>query len=338
MYWGKSLETGETVAVKVIDKKLFVNAYNLKNIQSEIDIMKMVCHENIVKLHDIYQTTNNMYIITEFCEDGDLYHYLDRKKKLPEAEAKKYLKQLMKGAEYLHGNGIIHRDLKPANILIKNGICKLSDFGFAKSLDADNAVMKSIVGTPLYMSPQILKRLKYTAKSDLWSIGLIYYEMLHGRTPWPATNELQLINGIYSRKPTFAREVSELSRDFIRRCLEINEETRMSWSEAFEHDLLRESPKITKKMSREHILDDKENMSMNLTQFKTKYDDSTYIKNVSAKLKRDLSEKAISKLQNLTPVRKRGVKTPTNANRTAGKTGSTKIKSVLAVTPRKGAN
>lgn len=129
-----------------------------------------------------------MYIITEFCEDGDLYHYLDRKKKLPESEAKKYLKQLMKGAEYLHANGIIHRDLKPANILIKNGICKLSDFGFAKSLDGDNTVMKSIVGTPLYMSPQILKRLKYTAKSDLWSIGLIYYEMLHGRTPWPATN------------------------------------------------------------------------------------------------------------------------------------------------------
>lgn len=81
-------------------------------------------------------------------------------------------------------------------------------------------------------------------------------------------------------------------------------------------------------------MDDKENLSMNMT-LKTKYDDSTYIKNVSAKLKRDLSEKAISKLQNLTPVRKRGVKTPTNANRTAGKTGSTKIKSVLAVTPRK---
>ena len=84
VYWGKSLETGETVAVKVIDKKLFVNAYNLKNIQSEIDIMKMVSHENIVKLHDIYQTTNNMYIITEFCEDGDLYHYREKKKKLPE--------------------------------------------------------------------------------------------------------------------------------------------------------------------------------------------------------------------------------------------------------------
>ena len=150
--------------------------------------MKMVDHENIVKLYDIYQTANNMYIITEYCEDGDLYHYLEKKHKLPESEAKKYLKQIMKGAKYLHSNGIIHRDLKPANILMKGDICKISDFGFAKSLQDSNSVMKSIVGTPLYMSPQILKKTKYTTKSDLWSIGLIYYEMLHGRTPWPASN------------------------------------------------------------------------------------------------------------------------------------------------------
>lgn len=81
----------------------------------------------------------------------------------------------MKGAKYLHHNGIIHRDLKPANILIKNGICKIADFGFAKNLSNNNAILKSIVGTPLYMSPQLLKGTKYTSKSDLWSIGLIYY-------------------------------------------------------------------------------------------------------------------------------------------------------------------
>ena len=85
VYWGKSIENAETVAVKVIDKKLFLNSYNLKNIQSQIDIMKMVSHENIVKLHDIFQTSNNMYIITEFCGDGDLFHYLEKKKKLSES-------------------------------------------------------------------------------------------------------------------------------------------------------------------------------------------------------------------------------------------------------------
>lgn len=150
--------------------------------------MKKVDHSNIVKLYDVYQTSNNMYIITQICEDGDFYHFLQRNKKIDEEEAKKYLKQIMKGIKYLHLNGIIHRDLKPANILMKNGQCKISDFGFAKNLQSDSCIMKSIVGTPLYMSPQLLKKTKYTNKSDLWSIGLIYYEMLHGRTPWPATN------------------------------------------------------------------------------------------------------------------------------------------------------
>ena len=103
--------------------------------------------------------------------------------------------------------------------------------------------MKSIVGTPLYMSPQILKKGKYTTKSDLWSIGLIYYEMLHGRTPWPAQNEIELINGIYNKKISFAAEVSERSKDFIRRCLEIYEEERISWEDAFNHRLLQEEPK-----------------------------------------------------------------------------------------------
>jgi serine/threonine protein kinase len=85
------------VAVKVIDKKIFLNAYNLKNIQSEIDIMKMVQHNSIVRLFDIYQTTNNMYIVTEFCEDGDLFNLLKKKRKLSEKEAIKYLKDIMSG-------------------------------------------------------------------------------------------------------------------------------------------------------------------------------------------------------------------------------------------------
>lgn len=86
-------------------------------------------------MHDIYQTSNNMYIVTELCQDGDLLKLLQKRRRISEKEAKKYLKDIMKGAMYLHTNGMIHRDLKPANILIKEDVCKLSDFGFAKSLE-----------------------------------------------------------------------------------------------------------------------------------------------------------------------------------------------------------
>lgn len=149
--------------------------------------MKKVNHRNIVNLFDVFQTNNNMYIITEIC-DYDLYNYLKEKRKLQEDEAIIFLKQIMKGLKYLNINNIIHRDLKPANILLKSKECKISDFGFAKNIENDNSLMKSVVGTPLYMSPQILQKEKYTNKSDLWSIGLIFYEMIHGKTPWMANS------------------------------------------------------------------------------------------------------------------------------------------------------
>lgn len=130
-----------------------------------------------------------MYIVTEFCEEGDLRNYLKKRKKLIEAEALLFLKDIMRGFEYMNQMDIMHRDLKPANILIANGRLKISDFGFARNLDnGDNTILKSVVGTPLYMSPQILNHQLYTNKSDLWSVGLIYYEMIHGYTPWPASS------------------------------------------------------------------------------------------------------------------------------------------------------
>ena len=193
------------MAVKVIDKRLFTSSFNLKNLHSEIEIMKKVKHRNIVQLHDVYQTTNNMYIITELC-DYDMLHFLQQRRKLPEQQAVNLLQQIMKGAKYLNLNGIVHRDLKPANILLKDGECKLSDFGFAKV--EEGSVLRSIVGTPLYMSPQLLQKQRYSNKSDLWSIGLIYYEMLHGRTPWNASNELQLISAIHSQKVQYSKLIS----------------------------------------------------------------------------------------------------------------------------------
>jgi serine/threonine protein kinase len=134
---------------------------------------------------------------------------------------------------------IMHRDLKPANILVSKGRLKISDFGFARSLDnGDSTILKSVVGTPLYMSPQILNHQTYTNKSDLWSVGLIYYEMLHGFTPWPATSELQLISAINAKPVVCDPAISDRSRDFIRRCLRRREDERMSWEEAFSHPLL----------------------------------------------------------------------------------------------------
>jgi serine/threonine protein kinase len=114
----------------------------------------------------------------------------------------------------------MHRDLKPANLLLSDSRCKISDFGFARSLEqGESTILRSIVGTPLYMSPQILNHQSYTNKSDLWSVGLIYYEMLHGCTPWPANNELQLINNINHKPLNIDSCFSDKTKDFIKKCL-----------------------------------------------------------------------------------------------------------------------
>ena len=238
VYLGRCIASSQQVAVKVINKKIFTSRYNLKSIQNEIEILKKVDHKNIVKFLDVYQTQNNMYIFTEFCGDGDLQGYLKKRGRLPEKDATRILQEIVEGYSYLLSMGILHRDLKPANILVSGGVSKIGDFGLAKTLDVPTDVMMSLVGTPLYMSPQILMKSKYTNKSDVWSIGLIYYEMMHASLPWNSITEDMLINNIMTKPVVIDKAASDRCKDFIKSCLKLTEEERISWEGVFKHPLI----------------------------------------------------------------------------------------------------
>jgi serine/threonine-protein kinase ULK/ATG1 len=140
-----------------------------------------------VRFKDVLSSTNSLYIITEFCKDGDLKEIIKRKR-FREDEAFDIIKQILSGFTQLVQEKIIHRDLKPANILVNDNVFKIADFGFAKYVDNfGSAMLKSCVGSPIYMAPQILERVSpYTTKCDIWSIGVIFYEMLFGYPPWKA--------------------------------------------------------------------------------------------------------------------------------------------------------
>jgi len=144
---------------------------------SEIKIMRKLKSEAIVGFIDILETSNNYYVIQELCDGGDLKSSLKKIGHYPEHDAIENLKQVCTGYQELINNSIIHRDIKPENILIHQGRLKLADFGFAKNVVAHNTMHKSMVGTPLYMAPQILKREKYTSKCDVWSIGVLFYQV-----------------------------------------------------------------------------------------------------------------------------------------------------------------
>lgn len=120
-----------------------------------------------------------------------------KRKKFKEEEAFEIMRQLLSGFNELVREKIIHRDLKPANILVNEGIYKIGDFGFAKYVDNfGSQMLKSCVGSPIYMAPQILERTQYTTKCDIWSLGIIFYEMIHGYPPWKARDETELLRSI----------------------------------------------------------------------------------------------------------------------------------------------
>lgn len=226
----------QSVAIKQMDLRFFENDKYLKSqLQKEVEVLKCLNHINVVRLIDIMQSKNSLYIVTEICRDGDLRE-LCFKKKLSESEAIGMFFQILDGFENLVQNGIIHRDLKPANILIHNGVYKIADFGFARFVgNFNNCLLKSCVGSPLYMAPQVLNRKQYTTKCDIWSLGVILYEVLFGETPWKGRDERDLLNNIHSLPLNLTKnqKLSKFTEDILKRMLTIEEKDRITWEELF---------------------------------------------------------------------------------------------------------
>ncbi|CAD8163035.1 unnamed protein product [Paramecium octaurelia] len=240
VFKGTNEKTGEKVAIKMLSKSV-INAddYLREGLIQEIKIMQKLKSPNIVQLLDVMETNNNYYIVQEYCDGGDFDELLKKRKLLPEKEAIKFLVDVLNGFTQLIKNGIIHRDLKPANILIDKQTYKLADFGFAKCVDNfKKTMMASMVGTPLYMSPQILDHKRYNSKTDVWSIGFIFYEALFGKTPWTARSPAELLKNIRTQPlkfPTDKNQVSQETQDLIIGCLQADENKRLSWEEIYKH-------------------------------------------------------------------------------------------------------
>ncbi len=149
--------TKQIVAIKKVDfKTLESDDYLKKAIHKEIEILSKFKHPNVVELYEVLNSKRSLYIIMDYCKDGDLKKYLKEKKKINEGEAFQIMKQVVRGYQELAREKTIHRDLKPANILINSGLFKICDFGFSKVAKDPNMSLKTCVGSPIYMAPQIL--------------------------------------------------------------------------------------------------------------------------------------------------------------------------------------
>ena len=236
VYVALDMSTNLQVALKQMDIRNFKNDEYLKNqLLSEVQIMKKLNHRNIVKFLDYFQSNTSYYFITEYCQDGDLREYILSKKQT-EDQALSIFFQLIEGFKELFKHGVIHRDLKPANILIDKGVFKLCDFGFAKIVDNfNNEMLQTIVGSPLYMSMQVLTGKPYTSKCDVWSLGIVLYEMIMGDAPWKGINEKDLLNNMTKQKNIVKeKKFGPIVDKLLVHMLAFDEKKRISWEDLFD--------------------------------------------------------------------------------------------------------
>lgn len=166
-----------------------MNKTDIERVQREIKILKEIDHPNFVKLFEIIENTDRVYLIMEYATGGELFDYIVSKDRLSEREACKYYLQIVHGIEYLHGKGIAHRDLKPENLLLdgaKN--LKIVDFGLSNQYTVGETLLTAC-GSPCYAAPEMVAGKRYRGMDvDIWSSGVTLYAMLVGYLPFEDPN------------------------------------------------------------------------------------------------------------------------------------------------------
>lgn len=224
-------------AMKTIKKNTIYEEKNLK----EIENLMLLDHPNILKLYEYYYDKKNLYIITDFCEGGELFDKIkDRNGYFSERDAATIIKAVLQAIAYCHSIGLVHRDLKPENILLEGNDLdhiKIIDFGTSNLIN-QNQKLKERLGTAYYIAPEVLKK-NYDEKCDLWSIGVIMFILLTGEPPFNGSNDEEILqnvkNGYVDFSTSIFQEISNEAKDLLSKLLEKVPSKRISAIEALEH-------------------------------------------------------------------------------------------------------
>ena len=208
----------------------------------EYQILARLDHPNILNIREIWEWNKMLFIVTEFCDGGDLFSYMLERNKIHEVEMATIMRQLLGCLNYLAEQGICHRDIKLENIMLQNekdvSIIKLIDFGLSKDLKAGK--QKSLVsGTPFYIAPEVINRI-VTPASDIWSAGVVMYVCLTGRLPFPGNDIDEIFHAILNKDigaylNTHFGHLSSEVKDIMNHCLNKNHMERISASDAYHH-------------------------------------------------------------------------------------------------------
>ncbi|CAE7924482.1 pkgB, partial [Symbiodinium sp. KB8] len=177
-------DDGKIYAMKILKKEMILKRKQYEHTLSERRVLENIDHPFIVSLRFAFQSEHKLYMVFDFFNGGELYHYLSEGGRFAEERARFYAAELTSALGYLHARGIIYRDLKPENLILDHqGHIRIADFGLSKE-GVEGESVTSICGTPEYLAPEILRRKPYGVGVDWWALGTLLYEMIAGLPPF----------------------------------------------------------------------------------------------------------------------------------------------------------
>ncbi|XP_050380019.1 CDPK-related kinase 5 [Argentina anserina] len=238
---------GQQAAVKVIPKVKMTTAIAIEDVRREVKILKALTgHSNLVQFYDAYEDHDNVYIVMELCEGGELLdRILARGGKYTEEDARTVMIQILNVVAFCHLQGVVHRDLKPENFLFtsmdEDSQLKAIDFGLSDFVKPDER-LNDIVGSAYYVAPEVLHR-AYGTEADVWSVGVIAYILLCGSRPFWARTESGIFRAVLKADPSFDEPpwptLSTEASDFVKRLLNKDPRKRMTAAQALSHPWLK---------------------------------------------------------------------------------------------------
>ncbi|XP_055802796.1 CBL-interacting serine/threonine-protein kinase 23 [Solanum dulcamara] len=238
--FARNVETGDNVAIKILDKEKVMKHKMIGQIKREISTMKLIRHPNVIRMYEVMASKSKIYIVLEFVTGGELFDKIASKGRLKEDEARKYFQQLINAVDYCHSRGVFHRDLKPENLLLDaNGVLKVSDFGLSALPQQvrEDGLLHTTCGTPNYVAPEVINNKGYDgAKADLWSCGVILFVLMAGYLPFEESNLMALYKKIHKAEFTCPPWFSSNAKKLIKRILDPNPQTRITISEVIENE------------------------------------------------------------------------------------------------------
>eukprot|EP00178_Gracilaria_changii_P002042 TRINITY_DN1300_c0_g1_i1.p1 TRINITY_DN1300_c0_g1~~TRINITY_DN1300_c0_g1_i1.p1 ORF type:complete len:634 (-),score=105.65 TRINITY_DN1300_c0_g1_i1:5701-7335(-) len=254
VYLARDKQRNELCAIKVLERS---NTEHAKLIDRELEVLRLLNHQNIVQIYDIFDSARETFVVMEYLAGGELLEMITENDHLSEKNSKQVIREVLQAVHYLHARGIVHRDVKPENILCVNRgwplRVKITDFGLSKSVgglgdDDAQRVMRSQCGTAYYLAPEIANSLPYGKPVDLWACGVVLYVMLAGKFPFYGKSGDKFMRRLRAGVRFPEEEWNGISADakaLVRGLLDPSPASRLTAAQALEHRWLVDEADVT---------------------------------------------------------------------------------------------